>query len=127
MEQASNARLAASAAAHNARMASREAAFQRSQAQYHSTASGISDISIQGYWKRSEINDRRCRKEVDMIRERNTMINPYTNPTIHVPSGYNQYYINPQGNVIGSNNANFKPNINRQYNGIEWKKLPQRY
>jgi hypothetical protein len=125
MEQESNARLAASAAAHNAKMASREAAFQAFQAQYRSTTSDISDISMQGYWKRSEINDRMHSKEVDMIHERNNMINPYTNQTMHVPSGYNQYYINPQGNVIGSNNPNFNPNVSRQYNGTEWKTLPQ--
>jgi len=126
-EQEANARLAASAAAHNAKMANREAAFQASQAQYRSTTNDISDISMQGYWKRSEINDRMRSKEVDMIHERNTMVNPYTNQTMHVPSGYNQYYINPQGNVIGSNNANFNPNVNNQYNGTEWKKLPQGY
>ena len=65
-------------------------------------------------------------KEVNMIREENTMTNPWNNKSMQIQSGYQNYYINANGDIIGSNNANFNPNVNSQYKNTEWRQMPRR-
>ncbi len=126
MDRESEQRIADSRAAHNAKMRNNEAAFQESQRRHNSTYSDISDMSMQGYWSRSEMQDRMRNKENNMIHEEYTMTNPWDNRSMQIQSGYQNYYINANGDVIGSNDANFNPNINSQYNHTEWKKMPQK-
>jgi phage pi2 protein 07 len=126
MDQESENMLAASRAAHNAKMRSNEAAFQERQRIHTSTYNDISDMSMQGYWSRSEMQDRTRNQEVNMIREENTMTNPWDNRSLQVQSGYQTYYINSQGDVIGSNDANFNPNVHSNYNHTEWRVMPNR-
>lgn len=126
MDRESEARLAQSRAAHNARMRSNEAAFQATQKHYVDTQNEISDISMQGYRDRSASQDRIRNQEVNMIHEENTMTNPWENKSSQVKSGYQYYYMNAKGQVIGSNNPNFNPNENSKFNHIEWRKMPSR-
>ncbi len=125
MERESQQRLAQSAAAHNARMRNNEAAFQAQQRAHNSTYSDISDMSMQGYWSRSDMQDRMRNKENNMIREEYTMTNPWDNRNMQVQSGYQNYYINSNGDVIGSNDVNFNPNVNKNYNNTQWRKMPK--
>jgi hypothetical protein len=126
IDRESEARMASSRAAHNAKMRTNEAAFQETQRIHTSTSNDISDMSMQGYWSRSEMQDRMRNKEVNMIREENTMTNPWDNRSLQVQSGYQTYYINSQGDIIGSNDANFNPNVNSNYNHTEWRVMPNR-
>lgn len=125
-DRESQQRLAQSAAAHNARMRSNEAAFQAQQRSHNSTYSDISDMSMRGYWSRSDMQDRMRNKETNMIREEYTMTNPWDNRNMQVQSGYQNYYINSNGDVIGSNDVNFNPNVHKQYNNTQWRKMPKR-
>lgn len=126
IDRESEARMASSRAAHNAKMHANEAAFQKTQQIHTSTYNDISDMSMQGYWSRSEMQDRGRSNEVNMIREENTVMNPWDNRSMQVQSGYQTYYINSQGDVIGSNDANFNPNVNSNYNHTEWRVMPNR-
>ncbi len=123
MERESAQRLASSAAAHNARMRSNEAAFQATQRAHTSSSNAILDMGMEGYQNRSASQDRLRNQEVNMIHEEYTMTNPWDNRPMQVQSGYQSYYINSQGQVIGSNDANFNPNVHRDYNQTEWRKL----
>lgn len=126
MDQESERRMAQSRAAHNARMRSNEAAFQAQQKAHNSTYSDISDMSMQGYKNRSEMQDRMRNKENNMIHEEYTMTNPWDNRSMQVQSGYQNYYINSNGDVIGSNDANFNPNIHKNFKNTEWRKMPKK-
>lgn len=127
IDRESEQRLANSRAAFNARMQQNEAAFQAQQRSHVATSNAISDLSMQGYWSRAESNDRLRNQEVNAIHEENTMTNPWDNRSMQVQSGYQTYYINSQGDIIGSNDANFNPNVNSNYNHTEWRKMPNRY
>jgi glutathione peroxidase-family protein len=107
-------------------MRSNEAAFQATQKQYVDTQNEISDMSMQGYQSRSASQDRLRNEEVNMIHEENTMTNPWENKPHQVKSGYQHYYMNAKGQVIGSNNPNFNPNENSRFNHIEWRKMASR-
>jgi len=123
MERESAQRLASSAAAHNARMRSNEAAFQATQRAHTSSSNAILDMGMEGYQNRSASNDRLRQQEVNMIHEEYTMTNPWDNRSMQVQSGYQNYYINAQGQVIGSNDLNFNPNVHKDYNQTQWRKL----
>jgi hypothetical protein len=126
MDRESEARLAQSSAAHNAKMRSNEAAFQATQKQYVDTQNEISDMSMQGYQSRSASQDRLRNEEVNMIHGENTLTNPWENKPHQVKSGYQYYYMNAKGQVVGSNNPNFNPNENSRFNHIEWRKMASR-
>jgi len=118
-------RLAISREAHNRKMKSNEAAFQATQKTLSSTAKDISDMSMRGYWTRSEVEDRMRKSEVNMINQESTMTNPWNNQSLQVQTGYNTYYINANGDVIGSNDANFNPNVHSDYKNTVWRVLPE--
>ena len=124
IDRESNERMARSRAAHEAKMRSNEAAFQARQEIHRSTVNDLNDMSMRGYWSRSEIQDRMRNRETNMIHEEYTVTNPWDNRPLQVQSGYKQYYINAQGDVIGSNDLSFDPNLHRDYNHTEWKKMP---
>lgn len=126
MDRESEQRMAASRDAHNARMRSNEAAFQATQRAHTEASSAINDMSMQGYWDRSASQDRLQQQEVNAIHEEYTMTNPWdSNRSLQVQSGYQQYYMNAHGDVIGSNDANFNPNVHQGFNHTEWRPLPQ--
>lgn len=118
-------RMANSRAAHQARMRSNEAAFQATQRAHTSSSNDILDMGMQGYQDRAASQDRLRRKETNMIYEEYTVTNPWDNRSMQVESGYQKYYINAQGDVIGSNNPNFDPNVHNNYNHTEWKPMPR--
>jgi len=123
MDRESAQRMAASSAAHNARMRSNEAAFQATQRAHTSSSNAILDMGMEGYQNRSASQDRLRQQEVNMIHEEYTVTNPWDNRSMQVQSGYQNYYINSQGQVIGSNDVNFNPNVHQNYNQSEWRKL----
>ncbi len=123
MDRESQARLDQSRAAHNARMRSNEAAFQATQRSHTSTSNEISDMSMRGYWSRSDMQDRMRNKEINAIHQEYTVTNPWDNRNMQVQSGYQNYYINSQGDIIGSNDLNFNPNVHNQYNHTQWRKM----
>lgn len=113
-------------AAHNRRMQANEAAFQATQKAHVETSNAISDMSMQGYRDRSASSDRMQRNQVDAIHEENSLRNPWDEDRdLQVESGYDTYYMNSAGNVIGSNNPNFDPNVDRSYNDTEWRVMPK--
>ena len=121
--QKSKNRAYGSAARHQAKMQQREQAFaahQRSQ----STLSEIGDIYHKTYQNTSAMRDAGQQKTIDMIREETPRTNPYTGQTNRVSQNYRYYFVNPQGQWIGTNNANYDPNLDPNYNQQSWRSAP---
>lgn len=123
MDQEHNSRMEQSRIAHNEKMRQNERAFQEQQRYYRSTQEDISDISMRGYWSRSDRQDRMRTNEINAIHEESTMNNPWNNQNIQVNAGYKNYYMNANGDVIGSNDLNFNPNMHKDYRHNQWKKM----
>ncbi len=123
MDKAAEQRMADSRAAHQKRMRSDEEAFQNTQKIHRSTSDEISDMSMRSYWSRSDMESRMHSKEMNMIREEYTLTNPWSNKSLQVNSGYQNYFINANGDIIGSNDVNFDPNVHKNYNHTQWKPM----
>jgi len=107
-------------AAHQSRMAAlnNQAAAQRKLGR---TYSDISDISHDGYMKRSGVNDAGHAKSVDAVYGNTTVFNPnQSGQTYKVESYNNYYYGNGQGEVISTDNSLYNPNRDKTVNNQEW-------
>lgn len=53
-----------------------------------------------------------------------TYVNPYdTRTPVELPTNYQYYWVNPQGNFAGTNDPSVNPNVGST---VEWKKVPVR-
>lgn len=91
------------------------------QAKLAQTYSDISDISHNGYMKRSGMNDAGHSKSVDGIYGNTTVFNPnQSGQTYKVESYDNYYYGNNQGQVISTDNSLYNPNLDPNVNNQDW-------
>jgi len=114
-----NERSRRSAAAHQSRMAEREAAFQASQARHRETVNAVSDMSMKGHWDRSAASDRMQDQTVNMIHEENTVVNPYTGKPMQVEQGYSRTFVDPYGNFYQTNDQFFNPQQHPQFHNFK--------
>ena len=124
MERESREMLRSNASAFNEKMRRNEAAFQERQRTHVSTYDDISDRSMETYWDRANAQERLRTKESNMMHEEHTAANPWGGESFQIQSGYQDYYMNLQGEVIGSNDVNFQPNTHRDFNHTQWRKVP---
>ena len=90
-----------SAAAHQQRMASRQAAFNAHQRMMQDRYAAA-DAQHQSWMSNQAAQDRQHSQFIDMIRDEETVTNGYQ--TGKVEAGYNQYYVNPNtGEYVGTN------------------------
>jgi len=112
-----NERSRSSAIAHNQRMAANQAAFDATQATHRETVNAISQGSMNGYWSRSAASDRMQHNTVNMVREEQTMVNPYTGQPVQVQQGYRRTFVDPDGNYYQTDDMFFQP---QQQAGCEY-------
>ena len=122
MDRQAQQRMAASQAAHNARMRSNQAAYNSFQ-KTQSTLSDIGDIYHQGYQNRSAMTDQGQANAVDGIWGRQTVTNPYNNQQVQMEHGYNNYYINSDNEYIGTDDMFYDPNMDNTVNHQEWQRI----
>ncbi len=60
--------------------------------------------------QRGESNDRQHAQFRENLGNVQTWTNPYGYPNLQLPNTYRHYWINPQGQIIGSNDPNHNPN-----------------
>ncbi|RFN58857.1 hypothetical protein DZ858_01900 [Marixanthomonas ophiurae] len=113
---------AESAQAHRQRMAAIQARGNTSNS-IAKTYSEISDISHAGYLKRSDINSAGHSKTINTIGERTIIANHQTNEHFNVQAGSKYYWVNNNGEYIGTNNSLYDPRIDNKINGSEWVKF----
>ncbi len=110
-----DARTRSSAINHQNNMAQREAAFQATQATHRATTEAISDMSMQGYWSRSNAADRMQGQSVNAIHGENTIVNPHTGGEMQVQHGYQRTFVDPYGNYYQTDDQFFNPQQHSEF------------
>lgn len=72
------------------------------------------------YRKQQESSDRISRSYSEYIRGVETYTNPYESRPVQLPSGYQQGWVNAQGEYILSSQSGFDPNVGST---VEWRRL----
>jgi hypothetical protein len=77
--------------------------------------------SIMDNWKtQNQASDYNQSQFIDYIRDEQNVYDPNSGNTYKVESGYDQYYINNSGEYIGTNDANYNPNLDPTINNETW-------
>jgi hypothetical protein len=110
-------------AAHNQRMKANQASFEASQRAIVNSNNAVSDAIMSGWKSRNAISDAGHAKTINGISEQNTMIDPSSGQTYQVEAGSNQYWINPNGEYINTDDYNYNPNTDPTFNNENWQQL----
>lgn len=100
--------------AHNARMRSNQAAFDASQAAHRDMVNSVNNSQMSSYNNNNASMDRQQGATIDMIRGEQNAWNPQTGEQGKVEAGYNNYWVNGDGQYFGTNDVMFDPNANGQ-------------
>jgi len=87
------------------------------------TSNEISDMSMQSYYQRQEVNDRIADNFSQYIRGVEKYYDPIEQKTVELPSGYNNVWTNNLGEYILSDSPSFNPNIGSNLN---WQKIEKK-
>ncbi len=112
----------ASWSAHNQKMRRNQANFDSWNRANRNTYNEISDINMQGWRNRNAISVQGHSKSIDGIWERESIIDPYTGNQMKAQSGYSDYYMNNQGEYIGTNDKFYNPERDPRMNNQNWRK-----
>ncbi|MBS1545910.1 MAG: hypothetical protein JST38_19985 [Bacteroidetes bacterium] len=110
-------------AAHNQRMQTNQAAFDAQQRTHRETWGAINDASMSAYQDRMNSMDRQQNATINAIRGEQDAINPYTGEQGKIQSGQDQYWMNSDGQYIGTNDPNYDPNVNSDWVD-QWRQAP---
>lgn len=110
-------------AVHNQRMQTNQAAFNTQQQTHRETWGAINDASMGAYQDRMNSMDRMQNATINGIRGEQDALNPYTGEQGKIQSGYDQYWMNSDGQYIGTNDPNYDPNVNSDWVD-QWRQTP---
>lgn len=82
----------------------------------------INESSMASWRRRNDVQDAGHARSVDAISGRERLANPYGGQALEVDAGYQYYYTNAFGEVIGSNDAFFNPAQDPSLNHQEWRR-----
>lgn len=122
-QQNENARSQQSWAAHNQRMQDNRAAFNAQQATHNDMVNSVNNSIMGGYNSTMNSMDNMQNATINGIRREQDAYNPYTGEQGKVQSGYDQYWMNSDGQYIGTNDAMYDPNANGQWVD-QWRQAP---
>lgn len=109
--------------AHNARMRSNQANFDARQAAHRDMSNSVNN-SIMGTWHSNNASmDRQQNATINGIRGEQDAWNPHTGQQGKVEAGYNNYWVNSDGQYIGTNDVMYDPNANGQWVD-QWQQMP---
>lgn len=116
-------RIGKSWAAFNKKMAANQAAFEASQIAHINKSNAIND-AIMSNWKANDAaSDRQQERTIDGIYERTNVQNTETGKTYKVQEGANQYWMNNDGEYIGTKVQGYNPNLDETMNEQKWQEL----
>jgi hypothetical protein len=107
-------------AAHSQRMAARQQQFDEQQAIYKDKTDAINSSIMASYNKRNASSDRMHNRFVNYIKDENTVVNKSDGQRYQVQTGADQYWMNDQGQYIGTNDPNYDPNRNQGTQNQTW-------
>jgi hypothetical protein len=106
-------RESASWAAHNQRMASQQRSFDAQQAAFKEKSDAINNSIMASYNAQNASSDRMHNRFINYIKDENTVVNRADGQRYQVQTGSNQYWMNENGQYIGTNDPNYDPNRNQ--------------
>jgi hypothetical protein len=95
----------------------------RASANIGKTYSDILDINHSGYLKRSDMVSAGQSKSIDAIGERSIISNSNTGEQYQVDSGSKHYWVNNNGEYIGTDNSLFDPRTQKGFNKWNWNQF----
>ncbi|CAN5585387.1 hypothetical protein BH11BAC1_BH11BAC1_12630 [soil metagenome] len=110
-------------AAFNQRMAQNQAAFESNQRAHVNRTNAINDAIMSGWNERNAASDKQQERTIDGIYERTNAVDASTGQRYKVSAGSNQYWMNSNGEYIGSNQADYNPNLDDNMNNVKWQEL----
>lgn len=110
-------------AEHNQRMARNWANFEAGQREFVNRSNAAHDALMKNWQDRNAAGDRSHERFVDTITERAKVTDPSTGRHYKVESGSNHYWMNANGQYIGTDDVNFDPNRDQEMNRQNWQKL----
>ncbi len=116
-------RVGQSWAAHNQRMAQNQANFEASQRAFVNRSNAINDAIMSGWRERNAASDKSHEQFIDVINERENVVDPNSGQKYKVASGSNQYWMNSNGEYIGSNLQGYDPNLDKNMDPQKWQEL----
>lgn len=123
--QAEAQRIGQSWAAFNRRMAANQAAFEASQRAHINKTNAIND-AIMSKWRSSNAaSDKNQEQFIDYVYENQNVVNEETGQKYKVQQGYNQYWMNNDGEYIGTPSNTYNPNLDDNLNEQNWQRLKQ--
>jgi len=112
-------------AAHNQRMRNNQASFEASQRAIVGANDAVNDSIMQGWRDRNAIQESGHDQYIDSVRDKNTMVDPSTGQAWEVDSGANEYWINPDGEYLPTDDYNYNPNIDPAVDDQDWQRLEE--
>lgn len=112
-------------AAFNQRMAQNQANFEAQQRAHVNKSEAINNAIMSGWRERNASSDRQQEQFVDAINERTKVQNAETGQQFKVESHHNQYWMNSDGEYIGTNLNDYNPNLDENMNNQKWQQLKQ--
>lgn len=116
-------RIGQSWAAFNKRMAANQAAFEAQQIAHVNKTNAINDAIMSGWKARDQASDKRQEQFLDYVYERQNVQNAETGKSYKVEYGYNKYWMNKDGEYIGTKLENYNPNLDENMNDLKWQEL----
>lgn len=110
-------------AAHNQRMQTNQAAFNAQQAAHIDRVNSVNNSIIGGYNSTMNSMDRMQNATINGIRGEQDAYNPYTGEAGKIQSGYDNYWMNSDGQYFGTNDGTRNPNIHSDWTD-QWRQVP---
>lgn len=110
-------------AAHNQRMAQNQARFEAQQRAFINKSNAINDAIMSGWRAQNQASDKAHEQFIDVITERTNVVNNVTGKTYKVDAGYNNYWMNADGEYISTDQHDYNPNLDDNMNNQNWQQL----
>ena len=116
-------RVGANWAAFNKKMAQNQANFEQSQRQFVNKSNAINDAIMDGWRAKNTASDKNQEQFIDAVYERTNVQDVSTGKTYKVDEGANQYWMNNNGEYIGTQLQGYDPNLDDNMNEQKWQEL----
>ncbi len=110
-------------AAHNARMAANQAAFQAQQRAFVNKSDAVNKAIMDGYNSSMASQEKSHKEFIDVINEKTNVVDNSTGKTYKVESHYNKYWMNSNGEYISTDKHTYDPNLDEGLNKQKWEEL----
>jgi hypothetical protein len=110
-------------AAHNQRMNARWNAFNAQQAAHNDRVNSVNNSIMGGYNSTMSTMDNMQNSTINAIRGEQDAYNPYTGEAGKIQSGYDNYWMNSDGQYFGTNDVMYDPNVNSDWSD-QWRQVP---